>query len=1002
LSETWVLAKEKGAIAFVASTHFGIVSYLNILLYNLCNAINKSDYGKSLGIIQKDALQQLVNSAPGDYYARLHAEEMTTHGDPALVLNQENKPDYDIEASQVRINPSFIAVSNSSFSVNARFYNLGKAVPDSITILIQRQYPDGSTGVLLKKKIKGIVYADSVQLQVPIIATRDKGQNKIIVTVNSDGNVPEVTMINNTATVSVFIYQNEATPIYPYNYAIINTPTSKLIASTANPISPVQQYIMQIDTTELFNSSLMVTRNLNSGGGEIEFDPGINFLDSVVYYWRVGVVPSTPGGSYTWNNASFTYIDPARSTVGSNQSHYFQHQNSTADSLSLTANRQWTFGTTTHSFKLRNAVYPSSGQHEQDFSTALDGNLISQSACVGYSLIFTVFDPVTFKPWTNVDANGNSLYLSGSASSSCAPLRQYNFEFSLLTPQSRYLIMRFMDSIPNGAAVTIRSVYYHTPETYSSTWHADTALFGSGKSLYDYLVKAGFAQIDSINSLRVWEGIYKKGDNSFVPQYNFQPFNIDESITILADMVGPLYKGSVTSPAFGPAKKWNSVHWRGSDLSVPATAGATVQVIGIDTLGNATALYNLNKITQDLDISAVNALKYPLIKLQLTTIDSVHAKPYQLQYWRLNYVPVPEGAIAPNILLKAQDTLGLGEPLNFAIAFKNVSPYAFDSMRIQLTILDHNNVTHIIPLPRRKPLVSGDTLTLNYTINTKAFPGMNTIFVDFNPNNDQPEEYLFNNFLYKNFFVLGDSKNPLLDVTFDNVHILNDDIVSAKPHIQIKLKSQSQYMLLTDTSLIKVQVMFPDGSIHSYSFGSDTLRFTPATSGANNTATVDFTPAFTKQLNANGDTYQLIVTGKDNLGNTAGTIPYRIGFKIINKAMISNMLNYPNPFTTSTAFVFTITGSEVPQNIKIQILTITGKIVREITKEELGPLHVGTNITEFKWNGTDMYGQRLANGVYLYHVVTNLNGKSLDKYQAAGDNTNKYFNNGYGKMYLMK
>jgi flagellar hook assembly protein FlgD len=138
------------------------------------------------------------------------------------------------------------------------------------------------------------------------------------------------------------------------------------------------------------------------------------------------------------------------------------------------------------------------------------------------------------------------------------------------------------------------------------------------------------------------------------------------------------------------------------------------------------------------------------------------------------------------------------------------------------------------------------------------------------------------------------------------------------------------------------------------------------------------------------------------LNNTAGSTPYRVNFKIITKAMISNMLNYPNPFSTSTAFVFTITGSEVPQNIKIQILTITGKVVKEITKEELGPLHVGTNITEYKWNATDMYGQRLANGVYLYHVVTNLNGKALSKFTEAGDNTDKYFNNGYGKMYLMK
>ena len=118
--------------------------------------------------------------------------------------------------------------------------------------------------------------------------------------------------------------------------------------------------------------------------------------------------------------------------------------------------------------------------------------------------------------------------------------------------------------------------------------------------------------------------------------------------------------------------------------------------------------------------------------------------------------------------------------------------------------------------------------------------------------------------------------------------------------------------------------------------------------------------------------------------------------------MISNMLNYPNPFTTSTAFVFTITGNEVPQNIKIEIMTVTGKIVREITKDELGPLRIGRNITEFKWDGTDQYGQKLANGIYLYRVVTNLNGKSLDKYKAQNDNTDKYFNKGYGKMYMMR
>ena len=237
----------------------------------------------------------------------------------------------------------------------------------------------------------------------------------------------------------------------------------------------------------------------------------------------------------------------------------------------------------------------------------------------------------------------------------------------------------------------------------------------------------------------------------------------------------------------------------------------------------------------------------------------------------------------------------------------------------------------------------------------------------------------------------------MLDVTFDGVHILNKDIVAAKPHILINLKDESRFLALADTALLKVQVRYPDGSLQQYYFG-DIMVFTPANlATGKNTATIDFMPKFDEE----GE-YELIVMGRDVVGNKAGDLEYHINFNVITKAMISNLLNYPNPFTTSTAFVFTITGNEVPQNMRIQILTITGKIVREITKDELGPIHVGRNITEFKWDGTDTYGQKLGNGVYLYRVLTNLNGKSLEKYKADGDKTDQYFNKGYGKMVIIR
>jgi flagellar hook assembly protein FlgD len=207
-------------------------------------------------------------------------------------------------------------------------------------------------------------------------------------------------------------------------------------------------------------------------------------------------------------------------------------------------------------------------------------------------------------------------------------------------------------------------------------------------------------------------------------------------------------------------------------------------------------------------------------------------------------------------------------------------------------------------------------------------------------------------------------------------------------------------MALNDTTGLKIKVRYPGnpGVIREFKLGTDSARFTPASlTNGENTATVDLYPNFL----ADGD-YELTVSGNDRSGNKAGELEYNVAFQVINKPMISNLLNYPNPFTTSTAFVFTLTGSQVPQNIRIQILTITGKVVREITKDELGPIRIGRNITEFKWDGTDQYGNKLANGIYLYRVITNLNGQSLDQYKATGDQTDQFFNRGYGKMYLMR
>ena len=1001
LSEKFVLAKQRGSIAFLASTHFGIVNYLNIFLSSLYTTVGKKEYGNSLGETNKAALQGLVNATgPFDYYSRMHIEEITLHGDPAIKLNLQPKPDYVIEEPLIKINPSFISIAEDSFQLKIKVVNLGKAINDSVRIEVKRQYPDGSTSVIYNKKIKGIHYADSLLLNVPIIATRDKGVNKIIATIDSDLKFDEMAENNNTATKEFFIFEDEARPIFPNAYAIVNNSTQKLFASTSNPFSSQKDYVLEIDTTEKFNSSLKVSKTQSSPGGIIEFVPGITYMDSTVYYWRVSLAPA-PGGDYRWNNSSFIYISGTEE--GFNQSHYYQHLNSGVNRIKLdSASRKWQFGDNFNNLFIRNAVFPYGADQQGAFVMTVNEQSIIGPGCNYNELIFNVFDPLTFKPWRNDYSGSTGLYNSFRAV--CGSQREYNFQYLYTDSANRKKAMDFMENvIPNGAYVTVRANAHFSVagSVFVDKWKADTSRYGSNNSLYHKLLFAGFTDLDSYNKPRTFSFMYKKGDPSFVPKSQFSD-SIFDKISLVVSATSPDTLGYITSPKFGPSKQWKEVIWRGSSLENPTDDYPEVEVIGIDATNTETVLYKLDLTTQNFDVSSVNPVQYPYMKLRMRNLDSIKLTPYQLKYWRIHFTPVPEGAIAPNLLFNSKDTLEIGEPLQFSIAFKNISKAAFDSIRVKLIIIDRSNVQHTIVLPKNRPIISGDSVVVRFTLDTKEYPEQNIMYLDINPDNDQPEQYHFNNFMYRNFYVRPDKTNPLLDVTFDGVHILNRDIVSAKPHITIKLKDEAKFLLLNDTALSSVQVRYPDGTQRTFRFDNDTLRFTPANNGADNTASIDFYPQFNKQFSPDGDEYELIVKGKDRSGNKAGEIEYRVTFKVISKPMISNLLNYPNPFSTSTAFVFTVTGSEVPQNIKIQILTVTGKVVREITKDELGPLHIGRNITEFKWDGTDQFGQKLGNGVYLYRVVTTLNGKQMDKYKAEGDNTDKYFNNGYGKMYLMR
>ena len=189
----------------------------------------------------------------------------------------------------------------------------------------------------------------------------------------------------------------------------------------------------------------------------------------------------------------------------------------------------------------------------------------------------------------------------------------------------------------------------------------------------------------------------------------------------------------------------------------------------------------------------------------------------------------------------------------------------------------------------------------------------------------------------------------------------------------------------------------PSGQKQQIYFNNPSVKFNPAviTATGVNKASIEYRPVFKTD-----GTYQLMVKAKDASGNQSGDVDYSIAFQIITKSAISNVLNYPNPFSTRTQFVYTLTGETPPAYFKIQIMSVSGKVVREITQDELGALKIGTHRTDYVWDGTDTYGNQLANGVYLYRVTAkNADSKAFESFDTG---TIDYFKKGIGKLVIIR
>jgi hypothetical protein len=116
-----------------------------------------------------------------------------------------------------------------------------------------------------------------------------------------------------------------------------------------------------------------------------------------------------------------------------------------------------------------------------------------------------------------------------------------------------------------------------------------------------------------------------------------------------------------------------------------------------------------------------------------------------------------------------------------------------------------------------------------------------------------------------------------------------------------------------------------------------------------------------------------------DVNNNSSDVKISFTVQAAETPLVKRLYNYPNPFSTATEFMLEHNQSCDVMDVQIQIYTIGGRLVKTIQSQVNTQ---GFTTRGLFWDGRDDYGDRLANGVYIYRLqYQNSEGKRAEETQ---------------------
>jgi len=985
--EDWMITPDLGALAVIAHADFaasGALKRYSDHFHDVAMA-EESWFGSTLGEIITEVSQRYFDQSGTGSLAQTQVLQTLLQSDPMVRLFGAESPDYQVEEESVTVK-SFtggqLLASQDSLNLEIVVKNFGRTVTDSLLVQVRRTLPNGEV-LETFREFERPLRQDTLHFT---IYNEDNntvaGVNTFNIILDPANEVPELNETNNTAQVEVRIFRGNTSHLYPPDFSIEPAEEVTFIWQPTDILQPERQHRIEIDTVTTFNSSFLKTRSVNGSvilSTNVDFSAD-NLADTTVFYWRTRFANPMNEDEEQWEQTSFSLIE---NNEGWGQFRRGQMEEGDVTGVEFTTGDDWQFRTTESPFTIRTfgADYPGFDYEDLEvIASGIDYLLTSNTIdpeCAQNTINALVFDKESTNPYRPIEIEGADVF----SDLVCGRLPQmvYNLTESRVLGSNAYL-----ETLIGNMQTGDHMILFNIGDVNYSNWDGDvlSALENIGVQNSD---------ITGLTDGQPLIILGRKGDapgTATVVSDDGSLLPVTEQSIELNDIInGSFTSGSILSPLIGPAKSWKDFTF---EIDEEANDNYTVDVLGVRPDGTTSSLFAYAR-RENEDLSGVDPQTYPWLKLSFSFSDDTDLTPPQLDFWQVNYESPPEGILLT--LDTARQSLVEGQPSERSLGFYNFSGVDFEAdVTVSSSLTNASGNVSKQTLSVQGP-VAGDTTLVTTSLATLDQGGTNRFSVEAVA--EENELYTFNNisFLAEAVEVQADEANPVIDVTFDGQYIMNGDIVSPNPTIVVKMKDDNPFLSKTDT--VGLEMQFKEScegcEFQRINFTDPGVSYTPASEDQ------DFEISYEPGPLDDG-VYALSVQARDASGNLAGTEPYQVDFEVVNESSITHFYPYPNPFSTQTRFVFTLTGSQVPEKMKIQIMTISGRIVREINQNEIGPIKIGHNITQFAWDGTDEYGDQLANGVYFYRVMLDVN-EPIEHRETSADGA---FKNGFGKLYILR